>query len=186
MFNIEDKNILLKIAKLSIEYGLKHHRPITIDVNEFPKTLQKHRACFVTLNINKQLRGCIGSLIAYQPLIEDIANNAYAAAFNDPRFPAVTINEFPELQYHLSILSVPENLPVTSENDLLKKLQIDVDGLILNENSYRATFLPSVWESLSTPQEFVNELKRKAGLSKDYWSDTMQFQRYQAENIEMK
>ncbi|MFV2060969.1 MAG: AmmeMemoRadiSam system protein A [Gammaproteobacteria bacterium] len=186
MFNKEAKNILLQLAKDSIDYGLHHHRSIPVHVNEYPADLQDNRACFVTLKLNDQLRGCIGSLTAYRPLVEDVANNAYAAAFEDPRFPAVSNSEFQKLHYHISVLSVPQEFPVTSEDDLLSKLQVGEDGLILTDNGYRATFLPSVWESLSSPKQFVTELKRKAGLPMDYWSDTIQFQRYRAENIEME
>jgi len=184
MFSKEDKTILLELAKESIDYGLNHHSSVEVNIVDYPKNLQEERACFVTLNLNNQLRGCIGSLNAYQPLINDVANNAYAAAFNDPRFSGVSKTEFPNLHYHISVLSPPADFLVTSENDLLSKLRPGEDGLILTDKGNRATFLPSVWESLSNPQQFLNELKRKAGLPMDYWSDTLQFQRYQAENIE--
>ncbi len=184
MFSLEDKKNLLHIANQSISYGLNHHRPLPIDIGDYPTILQQ-QACFVTLKINNQLRGCIGSLEAYQALVTDVANNAYAAAFNDPRFPAVSNSDYSQLHYHISVLTPPEDFPVTSESDLISKLQPGEDGLIISDKGHRATFLPSVWESLSDPQQFVNELKRKAGLPVDYWSDTMQVQRYQAENIEL-
>ena len=185
MYSPENKKKLLTIAQQSINYGLTHKNNITIDVDAYPEELQEQRASFVTLKINNQLRGCIGTLNAYQPLVTDVAKNAYAAAFNDPRFPAVTPTEFSKLHYHISVLSPPQEMSITSEKELLSTLRAGEDGLILNDHAHRATFLPSVWESLSDPQQFVNELKRKAGLPANYWSNTIRFQRYGAESVEM-
>ena len=184
MYSIEGKKKLLEIARQSVEYGLTHKSSIVIDVNECPKKLQEQGASFVTLKINQKLRGCIGTLSAHQPLVVDVAKNAYAAAFNDPRFPAVTKTEFLKLNYYISVLSPPQDMPIMTEKELLLALCVGEDGLILNDNSHRATFLPSVWKSLPVPQQFVNVLKRKAGLPVDYWSDTIHFQRYRVENIE--
>ncbi|MCK4870056.1 MAG: AmmeMemoRadiSam system protein A [Gammaproteobacteria bacterium] len=179
----EEKIQLLELAKKSIEHGLKHRRPIPVNLNEHPESLRQERANFVTLEINGQLRGCIGSLIAHQPLAIDIAHNAFAAAFSDPRFPPLTAKELQELEIHLSILSKPEPMQFTSEEDLLQQLRPGVDGLILIEGGLRGTFLPSVWEQLPEPADFLDNLKQKAGLPADYWSETIQIERYTAEAI---
>jgi AmmeMemoRadiSam system protein A len=179
----QEKKLLLKLARDAIAYGLKNHKIMPIDINQYPENLQKQGATFVTLQINKQLRGCIGSLQAYQPLVKDLAHNAYAAAFSDPRFTPLTEDEFPKLDIHISILNKPEPMQFTSEQDLIRQLQPGIDGLILSDNGHRGTFLPSVWESLPEPALFFAHLKLKAGLPHDYWSDTLTVHRYTVESI---
>jgi len=173
-----DKNTLLDIARQSIEYGLKHKMPLPININEYSAELKQHLATFVTLNINHQLRGCIGTLKAYQSLITDISEHAFAAAFKDPRFSPVTETEYNQLDIHISILMPPEDMHCISENDLLQQLQPGIDGLVLKSGSHQATFLPAVWENLPDPREFVQQLKLKAGLNKTFWSTDIQLQRY--------
>ena len=184
MFNEADKKQLLDLARASIQYGLEHGNPIAVTLGNYPAHLQEQRACFVTLQIDHRLRGCIGSLEAHRPLVEDVADNAYAAAFRDPRFAPVSEIEYPQLQYHISVLNPPESMSFTSEQDLLKQIRPGIDGLVLSDRGYRGTFLPSVWESLPTAQEFLSHLKQKAGLPSDYWSDTLRVDRYTVENIE--
>jgi uncharacterized protein len=184
VFNEADKKQLLDLARASIQYGLEHGNPIAVTLGNYPAHLQEQRACFVTLQIDHQLRGCIGSLEAHRPLVEDVADNAYAAAFRDPRFAPVSEIEYPQLQYHISVLNPPEPMSFTSEQDLLNQIRPGIDGLVLSDRGYRGTFLPSVWESLPTAQEFLSHLKQKAGLPSDYWSDTLRVDRYTVENIE--
>ena len=115
--------------------------------------------------------------------IETTSQNSYAAAFGDPRFPQLTEAEYPKLQYHISVLAPPEPLPCTSEDELLAALRPGVDGLVIEDQGHRATFLPSVWESLPTPTLFLQHLKTKAGLSNTHWSDTFSCQRYTVEEF---
>lgn len=175
--------LLKSIARESIKTGLTQGRPLKVDLDKLDQELREPGAVFVTLNLRGQLRGCIGSLQSYRPLAEDVAENAFAAAFRDYRFSPLTAKEFPDIDIHISLLSKPAPLPVESEDDLLKKLRPGEDGLILQDGPYRSTFLPQVWESLSDPKEFVAELKRKAGLDRDYWSDTISFDRYTVETV---
>ncbi|HEB86563.1 MAG TPA: AmmeMemoRadiSam system protein A [Gammaproteobacteria bacterium] len=183
MIDHKNQNILLDIARASISNGLKQGRSLPIRLGDYPSALQAPRASFVTLQINAQLRGCIGSLEAFRPLVEDVAENAFAAAFRDPRFPPVTEKEFDQLDYHISILSPSEPLEFKSENDLLNKLRPGVDGLVLEEGGRRGTFLPSVWESLPHPRQFLAQLKVKAGLPADYWSNSIKVKRYVVEDV---
>jgi uncharacterized protein len=180
----EEKSILLNTADNAIKFGLTNHKMIPIKLEDYPEKLREPGASFVTLEINNQLRGCIGTLEAYQPLIQDIAQNAYAAAFRDPRFYPLTPEEYPNTTKHISVLSAPQPILFDSEQDLLKKIRPGVDGLILSDNGYRGTFLPAVWESLTTPELFLQHLKRKAGLTEDYWSNTIKVARYTTEAIE--
>ena len=184
MFTDDEKKQLLDLAKASIQFGLEHGHPIAVTLGNYPAHLQEQRACFVTLQINNQLRGCIGSLEAHRPLVEDVADNAYAAAFRDPRFGPVSESEYPNLQYHISVLNPPEPMTFSSEEDLLKQIRPNIDGLVLSDKGYRGTFLPSVWESLPTAREFFTHLKQKAGLPMNYWSDTLTVERYTVESIE--
>lgn len=174
---------LLEVARQSIRHGLQHQEAWTPDLSAEPLALRMPRATFVTLKRHGQLRGCIGTLDAHQPLVEDVAEHAYEAAFEDPRFPPLAGPEIDDLEIHISILTSPEPLPVQDEADLLARLRPGRDGLILREGAHRATFLPAVWEELPDPSAFLAHLKRKAGLRMDYWSPTLRFWRYEAESV---
>ncbi|HIG65223.1 MAG TPA: AmmeMemoRadiSam system protein A [Methyloprofundus sp.] len=174
---------LIKIAKDSITYGLKHGSALPINSKNYSLELQAQRATFVTLKIKQQLRGCIGMLEATRPLVIDIAENAFAAAFNDPRFTSLSTTEYALLEIHLSILSPAEALSFYSEEDLIRQLRPGIDGLIMQEGRRRGTFLPSVWESLTEPDVFLQHLKQKSGLASDYWSDSLKISSYQCEYI---
>ena len=178
MLNVEDQETLLRVAADSIRHGLDTGRALSVNVEDYSPALQQAGASFITLTILRQLRGCIGMLTATRPLIKDVAENAFAAAFEDPRFPSLTEAEYAQLEYHISILNPAEPMEFESETDLLQQLRPGIDGLILEDRGRRATFLPSVWESLSMPPEFLQHLKQKAGLPADYWSDSLQVQRY--------
>ena len=181
--NKEHQQRLLDLAKSSIQHGLQTGRPLKINLADFPAELTERRATFVTLHKHHQLRGCIGMLEAVRPLAEDIAENAFLAAFKDPRFPPLTDDEFGELEIHLSILTPSEAVSFTSEQDLITQLQPGIDGLILEEGRRRGTFLPSVWEQLPEPEQFLRHLKQKAGLAPDYWSENIKIFRYRTEMI---
>ena len=178
-----EQQMLLKIAKDSIAHGLAHGEALMVNAKDYPAELQDSRATFVTLEINGALRGCIGMLEAYQPLVVDVAKNAFLAAFRDPRFPPVSEEEYPSLEIHISILSPSEPMIFTSEDDLIRQLRPHEDGLIMQEDGLRGTFLPSVWDSLPEPRQFLQHLKLKTGLPKNYWSDTLKVRRYHCEII---
>jgi AmmeMemoRadiSam system protein A len=177
------RRILLDTARASIAFGLAHGRPLNVHPAEYPAPLKALLASFVTLHEAGQLRGCIGHLEAHQPLIVDVAENAYAAAFRDPRFPPLQAQELPAVQIHVSVLGEPQPLAFASEADLLAQLRPGVDGLILQDGRHRGTFLPSVWETLADPGEFLTHLKIKAGLAPNHWSDTLQVARYTTESF---
>ena len=181
-FTPSHKQQLLQLARESIHKGLSGET-LAVKVSDYPTLLREPRATFVTLEVEAQLRGCIGTLEARQPLVEDVVSNAHGAAFRDTRFPVLTMTEFKRLEIHISILSSPEPMEFVSEDDLIAKLRPRVDGLILEEGIYRGTFLPAVWEALPVPSEFLRQLKIKAGLNADYWSDRIRVRRYTAESI---
>ncbi len=135
-------------------------------------------ATFVTLTQNGRLRGCIGSLEAHRPLATDVAENALAAAFRDPRFAPLGKDEFPRTRVEVSLLTPPEPFPVADEADALARLRPGIDGLILSYGRRRATFLPQVWESLPDARQFIAQLKLKAGLPADFWHEQLTLARY--------
>ena len=179
----ETATIMLDLVRSSIEHGLHHGSPAMAELKTLPPSLQEPGGCFVTLEINHQLRGCIGSLEAHRPLAEDLVANGYAAAFQDPRFPPLSEGEYPQTTIKISLLTPATPMQFSSEEDLLSQIRPGVDGLILSDRGHRGTFLPSVWEQLPTPQLFLNHLKQKAGLPGNYWSDTIRIERYQTEQI---
>lgn len=174
---------LMETALRSIRSGVERGEAFRPDPGDYPEPLRVPRACFVTLNRRGELRGCIGHLEAVQPLILDVAENAYAAAFRDSRFPPLSPGELEGLEIHISVLTPPVPLPCTSERDLVSRLRPGVDGLILEEGTRRGTFLPSVWESLPDPESFVRHLKMKAGLPPAHWSEEIRFYRYGTESF---
>ncbi len=178
---IEIQNLLLQIARDAIFQELEKPGKETPLLGNIPDELMEERATFVTIELDGRLRGCIGMLEACRPLAEDVAHNARAAAFKDPRFPPVSSTEFESLEIHISVLSPPEEITFSSETDLLAQIRPGIDGLILQEGFHRGTFLPSVWEELSEKEQFLAHLKLKAGLPNTYWSDTLRVFRYTTE-----
>jgi AmmeMemoRadiSam system protein A len=172
MINGKTKVFLLKVARDAIKHYLENGEEMKVDPSEVPNAdLIKDGACFVTLKYEGKLRGCIGTLEASRPLLIDVASNAVASAFSDPRFPMLTKAEFPHIKISISVLTEPEPFPVESPEDLLQKLIPHSHGLILQKGYYRATFLPCVWEQLPEKEEFLKHLSMKAGLPPEGWKD---------------
>jgi AmmeMemoRadiSam system protein A len=163
---------------------VEHGNPLAAQAGDYPPALREQRATFVTLKVKGQLRGCIGTCLPVRPLVEDVAHNAYAAAFLDPRFSPMEREELADLHIHISLLSLPEELAFTSEEDLLAQVRPGVDGLLLEEGMRKGTLLPAVWETLPDVRSFVRHLRLKAGLPADYWSAALRVYRYTAESIE--
>ena len=136
----------------------------------------------MTLSRDGELRGCRGMLEPARPLVQDVAHNAYLSAFDDPRFPPLASRELKGLHLEVSLLSALEALYPAHERELLRMLRPGVDGLVLSDGYERATFLPSVWDKLPEPAEFLRQLKWKAGWPADYWSESLKVQRYQTEH----
>lgn len=178
-----ERFLLKKIARDAICFGLKHDTPMDVEIKSLPERVVDKQASFVTLFFSGALRGCIGSIEATRPLAEDVAHNAYAAAFRDRRFEPVNEKIVADLEIHISVLTPPVKIDCSSESTLLKQLHAGRDGLIIEDGDYRATFLPAVWDVLPTPERFVHELKLKAGLTSEHWSDTIQCFRYWTESF---
>jgi AmmeMemoRadiSam system protein A len=171
MLSEKQGSILIRLARQTIAEHL--HMPVDDPIREEELTdpdLQEKRGVFVTLNKHGVLRGCIGSLIGQEPIVDGIRRHALNAAFQDSRFPPVTTEEVDELQIDVSVLSEPRPLAYDSSEDLIKKLQPNIDGVILHAlGGAGATFLPQVWEQLPDPQLFLSHLCLKAGLPQTAW-----------------
>jgi hypothetical protein len=165
---------LLTIARNAVEKAFNME---TRTVSPHPD-LSRPAATFVTLTQGGELRGCIGSLEALRPLAADVAENAVAAAFRDPRFAPLTRDELVRTRIEVSLLEPPEPLSFTDEADARSQLRPGLDGLILTHGKRRATFLPQVWETLPDPERFLAQLKLKAGLSAHYWDEEIALARY--------
>jgi MEMO1 family protein len=164
ILNKNDKEFVFDVIHKSIEQGLNAGSAYKPETENIAQNLKENYAVFITLKLHGQLRGCIGTTEAHIPLINAVAQYAYAAAFSDPRFKPLTTDEYKQVDISLSILTPAVPLPFNDEQDLLNKLRPDIDGIIISKNNARATFLPVVWESIKKPKQFLDELKRKAGI----------------------
>jgi AmmeMemoRadiSam system protein A len=168
---LEEQQTLLRLAREAMERGVSGEKLSPLDETSLPPHLREKGSSFITLTVRGELRGCIGALEAYQSLAEDVREHAVAAALKDPRFPAVRKEELNGIQIEVSRLTRPIPLDYKDANDLLSKLRPHVDGVILRDTytGRRGTFLPQVWEKISDPAEFLNNLCFKMGMSENVW-----------------
>lgn len=157
--------------------AIAHHLGLAPAPADDPQ-LGERGACFVTLTLDDDLRGCIGSLRPQRPLGEDVVQNAVGAASRDPRFPPLSRDEFQRIRIEVSLLSSPEFIDFGTEAELLAQLRPGVDGLMLFAGCRSATFLPQVWAQLPEPQAFLSALKAKAGMVPDRPVDGLMAARY--------
>lgn len=168
----EQGKALLWLARETIgrQLGMQAREPGTdIAARLLDAELQRKRGTFVTLKEHGELRGCIGSLAALDSIVEGVKRNALHAAFDDSRFRPVEKNELAAIEVEISILTEPTPLAYASAEELLRTLQVGIDGVILRKGVQGATFLPQVWEQLPDPKDFLSHLCRKAGLPADAW-----------------
>ena len=178
-----ERERLLDAARRSIRNGVEHDRPARVKLGTFTPSLEAVRATFVTLEMDGELRGCIGSVAPQRPLIEDVAVNAFKAAFKDPRFARLTAAEAARLAVSISVLSHPRPLPAKNEAEAIAWLEPHVDGVILEAGDKRGLFLPQVWSHLGEPAAFLRQLKCKAGLAADAWPADTRLWRFRTESF---
>lgn len=164
-----ERSLLLKQARYSLEAGVRGFPIEPIHLEDYPLRFREPGVVFVTLTIDKKLRGCVGALDAYQPLIEDVREHALAAAQKDYRFPPVVPDELDHISIEISRLTAPQPLEYESSDDLLAKLRPGIDGVVMKDGPRRATFLPQVWNKLPSPEIFLEHLCQKMGASPDLW-----------------
>lgn len=180
---VADERALPNIARASIAHGLTHKKPLEPQLKQFGGLLVQPGASFVTLKLDGELRGCVGSAEPHRPLVLDVAHNAHAAAFGDTRFLPLSSNEYGRLTLSISILGPLSSLDAADEADLIAQLVPGKDGLVLTDKGRRGLFLPQVWEMLPDPRDFVAHLKVKAGLPETHWSNTLVVQRFHVHSV---
>ena len=163
-YSKKEKEIILKLARNAIKKYLEDKS--YFDISEIPEKLKEKKACFVTLTIDRELRGCIGNIIPDSSLYKSIIRNAVSAGFHDPRFLPISREEFEKIKIEISVLTLPSAIEYSSKNLFSK---IHKKGAIISYKNYSATFLPSVWEQINDEEEFISQLCMKAGLSPDFW-----------------
>jgi AmmeMemoRadiSam system protein A len=179
---IEDKLTLLNLAREAIRSKLEG-KNLVVDPSKISDDLKQKRGAFVTLEINGQLRGCIGHIAPVQALFQDVIENACAAAFEDPRFLPLTKNEFEKTDIEVSVLSESQKLEYDSPSLLVQILEKNKPGVILKKSGYGATFLPQVWDDLPNAQDFLSHLCLKAGLDSGEWTRGIEIETYTVEKI---
>ena len=162
---------LVSFARHSIQERVTRSPELDESVTEILKDhrLQEKQCTFVTLHLDGQLRGCIGTLTATESIVEGVKRNALNAALHDHRFSPVKPEELDSIVIEVSVLTDPIPVEYTDGPDLLTKLHPGIDGVIIRQGAARATFLPQVWDQLSGPEEFLTHLCLKAGLAGDAW-----------------
>ncbi|MGH8175979.1 MAG: AmmeMemoRadiSam system protein A [Steroidobacter sp.] len=181
--NTAQRRQLLALARSSIDSALGRGEFVEPPLAALPVDLMTLQSSFVTLRIERELRGCCGTLESTRSLAEDVWRNAWASAFRDPRFLPLTPEEWSQSDIHVSVLTSAQPMRVANEEDLLSQLRPRVDGLILELGASRATFLPAVWEQIRDPVQFVRELKFKAGWPADFWSPQIRVSTYRSESF---
>lgn len=165
----QERSSLLRLARESIQAAVAGRPLPKLPEGEITEALRTPGASFVTLTIGGMLRGCIGALEAYQPLVDDVQEHAAAAALEDYRFHPVSSHEVPDLEIEISRLTPPLRLDYSDADDLMHRLRPGIDGVILRDGMRRATFLPQVWEKIPDAADFLSELCAKMGARFDLW-----------------
>ncbi len=166
----QDREALLKLARSAIEARLVKRAKV-VRPRQVSSVLNELRGCFVTLHKHGQLRGCIGTIEPICSLLECVERNAQSAAFDDPRFPPLSADELKEIDIEISVLSVPQAVSFNTGEDLKRKLEPNVHGVILSRGTHRSTFLPQVWKQLPDKEQFLEHLCLKGGMSPKAWQD---------------
>ena len=182
---------LLEAAAKTVAGGVKRGKPPQVSIESYPWPLRAIRASFVTLKLGEQLRGCVGSVVPHQPIVSDVVSSAYKAAFGDKRFPPLEAKELTKdarCTISVSILSHPRPMAFGTEAEAEAALRPGEDGVILREKrddgEKRGLFLPQVWEGVGGDRRrFLKQLKLKAGLPEDHWSETLRLLRFRTETF---
>jgi AmmeMemoRadiSam system protein A len=188
-FTEKQGQLLVKLARNAILKELVGKSPDTeldtIALALQDKKFQARCGTFVTLKIRGKLRGCIGNLTSTDSILDGVKRNAVNAAFHDPRFSSLSVAELDRTDIEVSILTKPLPLVYQNPQDLIQKLRVNVDGVIIRKDHASATFLPQVWEQLPRPENFLNHLCMKAGLPADAWKHSeLEILTYQVQYFE--
>jgi len=167
----QDKEFLLKLARQTLNSYVKEKNIPVVKESSISKELLEEKGCFVTLEKQENLRGCIGHIFPKEALYKCIIDNAVNAAVNDRRFWPVTEDELDDIEVEVSVLSVPKTLKFSSSEDLLSKLTPLKHGVVLNYGFRQSTYLPQVWEQIPEKETFLSSLCMKGGSKADCWKE---------------
>jgi len=166
-----EKKQLLDIARNAVSKATRGLSLDPLNLTDYSDELIALGASFVTLTqaLNGNLRGCIGTLEAYQPLLIDVQKHAVDAALEDYRFSPVSFDELDGLKFEISRLTIPVPLDYEKPMDLIHLLRPGLDGVLIRDGKMRATFLPQVWEKVINVEDFLTHLCIKMGGPADLW-----------------
>lgn len=179
----KEATLLLDLADDAIVNGLRRRPPIEPDLEDLPPVLREPQGAFVTLTVDGQLNGCIGSIEGDEPLGHAVARLARSAAFSDSRLPPLRAADYPSLTIEVSLLSPLEPIPATTRKEVLDHVQPHVHGLVIASGRRRGIFLPAVWDKVPDPEAFLDHLQLKAGMSPRTWPDDMEAWRFTVEKL---
>jgi AmmeMemoRadiSam system protein A len=165
----KERRILLEIARRTLQDACRGEKPAPLKLEDYPPALREIESAFVTLTKKGTLRGCVGSIEASQPLVQEVRERAIGAGFQDYRFPPLTVSELDQIEIEISRLTKPQRLEYETPQELLEKLHPGKDGVILRHSYHRATFLPQVWDQLPDKELFLSRLCLKMGLTENAW-----------------
>lgn len=184
-YSAAERKFLLELARKTITAVVNGKPEPELKKGEASAKLTERRGCFVTLKIDGQLRGCIGSIQPQEPLVESVIHMGHAAALYDRRFNPVKPEELSKINIEISVLTVPQALEYSSPADLFEKLRPKIDGVVFRYEGNQATYLPQVWEEIQNKETFLSRLSEKAGLSPFAWrSSKARFETYQVESFQ--
>ncbi|MDG3087893.1 AmmeMemoRadiSam system protein A [Vibrio hannami] len=186
--NNKELNILLDIARTAIQEYIANKEASRPAPTELPDKLREPAGCFVTLEVNGELQGCLGSIYpsSYHSLAEEVARKARSSCFEDTRFPPLESQQLNALTIEVSVLSIPKQQHFSSQAELEYFLANNKCGLIFSEKYRRSVFLPQVWDKLPNPKEFIRHLKLKGGWKSDYWSEELKVETFVVSSVEGK
>ncbi|MBI9045202.1 MAG: AmmeMemoRadiSam system protein A [Anaerolineaceae bacterium] len=180
----QEQQVLLKLARKFLISAAKHES-INLDISLYSKALREKGASFVTLTKEGVLRGCIGVLEAYRPLVQDVCENAISAATKDYRFSPVKPHEIQDIHIEISRLTTPLPLLYQSPQELIDRIRPGVDGVVIRHEFQRATFLPQVWDKIPETNDFLSQLCLKMGVDAELWMrESLSVSLYQVEEFE--
>jgi AmmeMemoRadiSam system protein A len=164
-----DRGELLALARKTLEHVVRHRILPEVHPADLRDALRRVAACFVSLTHHDSLRGCIGHLIARDPLYRSVIENTRSAAVTDPRFPPLQAAELGGVRIEISVLTSLQPLSYSSPAELPGLLRPHQDGVVLHLGDQLTTFLPQVWDQIPDPEEFLDRLARKAGGDPNAW-----------------
>lgn len=182
-FARHNKEKIVNIVKKSLDTAVTKKQQWQPEREDQNDVLFNKGASFVTLNKNGELRGCIGSVVSNKAIAKDLADNTFAAALNDNRFSPVLPEELKDITVSISLLTNFEEITFNSYEDLLSKIKPNIDGILIRDGKRQGLFLPVVWKQIPSKNDFLTELKIKAGLSPSYWSDKIKVFRFRTVEI---